>query len=402
MSRGAVIWAAGIDCAAGTGWEEAAASVASGALRTGPVRNFDASRFPPTAAGEVRRGGAVERLDTSIDRKAVFLAEAARQAAAHPHLQSFPPEKRHLLVGMGLDYLDIGGVAKISVYPPEKIAEYLHPSFKSAGEVAQQFGIAGELSVNVTACVAASQSLGLALRLLRTPAFAGAAFLAGGADSMVNPVHYMGFYKLGALSQHTEDPARACRPFDATRTGLVLGEGAALYALSREEDAPTGGALGVLAGYASTMDAYMLTDPDPSGAEVAAAALMAIADAGLTPEEIDCVHLHGTGTPKNDVAEAVALGLVFGARAREIPVYSMKGQVGHTISACGAIELMPILWSLAAQAVPVTVNFQTPDPKVPLNVVRGSPLKMKIDNVLKLNAAFGGQNTAYVVRRHGT
>lgn len=397
MSRRVAIWGVGIDCPAGTGWEEVAASVATARRSTGPVRNFDASRFPPNAAGEVKRGGEVERLPTSVDRKVVFLEESLRQLAHSPALSAFPPEKRHFFVGMGLDYLDISGLAKAGEH---RMAEFLHSSVKGARELSQRFGIIGDFSVNVTACIASSQALGLALRRLRQEAGAGSVVFAGGADSMVNPVHYMGFYKLGALSGLMEDPSRASRPFDVTRSGLVLGEGAALYALSRLEDAPKGAALAELAGYASTMDAYMLTDPDPTGTQVARAALAAIGDAGLTPDEIDCVHLHGTSTPKNDPAEAAAMKLIFGERFSDIPVYSMKGQVGHTISACGAIELAPVIWSLANQAVPVTVNFEEADPNVPLRVVRGGPLKMRINNILKLNAAFGGQNVALVIKRH--
>ncbi len=145
----------------------------------------------------------------------------------------------------------------------------------------------------------------------------------------------------------------------------------------------------------------MVTDPEPSGRSLAAAALAAIADAGITPDRIDCVHLHGTGTPKNDAAEARALGLVFGARTPELPVFSLKGQVGHLVGACGAVELLAVLDSIAHQRVLPTVNFAEADPEVPLRVVRDAPLSLRVDNVLKLNSGFGGQNSALVVRRHG-
>jgi 3-oxoacyl-[acyl-carrier-protein] synthase II len=212
----------------------------------------------------------------------------------------------------------------------------------------------------------------------------------------------MGFQKLGALSAWEGRPEEACRPFDRKRCGLVLGEGAALFALQRADDAPPGSALAEIAGYASTMDAHMVTDPDPAGTGLAAAGRKALDEAGLTPDDIDCVHLHGTGTLKNEPAEAAAMRLLFPDRWRSVPVYSMKGQVGHLIAGCGAMEMVGVLYSLLSGTAPPTVNFREQDPEAPLRVITGEPLSMEIRTVLKLNAAFGGQNTALVVKRHET
>lgn len=217
---------------------------------------------------------------------------------------------------------------------------------------------------------------------------------------MLNPLFYMGFHKLGALSNWEGDPAEACRPFDRRRCGLVLGEGAALFTLQHEESAPDGAPLAELAGYGASMDAYMVTDPEPAGRLLAEAARKAMTDAGVSPDEIDCLHLHGTGTMKNDPAEAAAVRLLFPDRYRDIPVFSMKGQIGHLIAGCGAMEMIGVLYSLVRQEVPPTVNFSELDTEVPLRVVSGRPLAMKINTVLKLNAAFGGQNTALVVKRY--
>jgi 3-oxoacyl-[acyl-carrier-protein] synthase II len=180
----------------------------------------------------------------------------------------------------------------------------------------------------------------------------------------------------------------------------VLGEGAALFTIQHEEAAAAGSIMGEIAGYASTMDAHMVTDPDPSGKALAEAAFIAMAEAKVSADDIDCLHLHGTGTLKNDPAEAAAIKRIFPERYREIPVYSMKGQVGHLIAGCGAMEMVGVLYSLKTQSVPPTANFQEPDPDVPLRVVIGSPLRVKIRNILKLNAAFGGQNTALVVKQY--
>jgi 3-oxoacyl-[acyl-carrier-protein] synthase II len=148
------------------------------------------------------------------------------------------------------------------------------------------------------------------------------------------------------------------------------------------------------------MDAYAVTDPDPSGVPAAEAVRQALDDAGIGPEQIDCVHLHGTGTSKCAPAEYNTLRLVFGEkRASEIPVYSMKGQVGHLIAACTAIEMLGVVYSLKHQVVLPTVNFSEPDPRAPLNVVKDRPLSMPIRYVLKLNSAFGGHNTALIIKK---
>jgi 3-oxoacyl-[acyl-carrier-protein] synthase II len=144
----------------------------------------------------------------------------------------------------------------------------------------------------------------------------------------------------------------------------------------------------------------MITDPQPEGTALARAALEAIEGAGITPDDIDCAHLHETGTLKNAPAEAKAMQKIFGKRSCEIPVFSLKGQVGHLIGGCGAIEVAAAIHSLRTQTVLPTVNFEEPDDDVPLRVVRDVPLCHKIDYILKLNSAFGGQNAALVLKRY--
>lgn len=214
---------------------------------------------------------------------------------------------------------------------------------------------------------------------------------------MLSHLHYMGFYNLGALSDWAGEASGACRPFDRRRCGLVIGEGAAVYLLEDEAQADPAKILCRLSGYASTMDAYMVTDPDPSAVRLAEAALLAIADAGLSPDDIDSVDLHGTGTVKNALAEAKALEIVFPGRWRDIPVFALKGQIGHLIGACGAMELLGVIDTLREQRILPSANCDEPDPELPLNIVRGQPLAMPIRHILKLNAAFGGQNTALVL-----
>jgi 3-oxoacyl-[acyl-carrier-protein] synthase II len=225
------------------------------------------------------------------------------------------------------------------------------------------------------------------------------AIVTGGVDSMLNHLHFMGFYKLGALSSWQGEASQSCRPFDALRSGLVLGEGCALFLLENEKNAKKENILAEITGYSSTMDAFMVTDPVPDGKYLAQAALEAIAKSNIEPQDIDCVHAHGTGTIKNDTAECNALKLIFGASYTQVPVFSLKAQVGHLIGACGAIEVGGVLYSIKEQVVPPTLNFEYPDPDIPLKVLT-RPLKKEIKYVLKLNAAFGGQNTALVIKKY--
>jgi 3-oxoacyl-[acyl-carrier-protein] synthase II len=391
------ITGAGVASPIGCGLAEFYSGLESGEKGTRAITCFDAAFFPSAIGGEVKRGGEVLRLPPEQDRKAVFAGMALEElfSGSDGHYSEYAPPDRLMFAGAGIDhfdlknYIDSGDSARVEWGP-----HCSHPSAVAAA-LARRYGIEGGASVNVAACVASTQSIGTAFRALRR--VPGRLAVAGGFDSMLGHLHYMGFYKLGALSESPEAPQRACRPFSKNRSGLVIGEGAAFFSL---ETVPPPGRvpLAEIAGYASTMDAHTVTDPAPEGRALAAAALAAITEAGLKPDDIDCAHLHETGTYKNALAEASAMRLIFGERYTEVPVFSLKGQTGHLIGACGALETLAVIDSLKNQRVLPTVNYEVPDPDVPLNVVRGGPLKLKVRNVLKLSAAFGGQNAALVFK----
>lgn len=398
MKRRIVITDVGVVSPVGCGFDEVCEALECGTSGIGLIQNFASDAYPCRLGAEVKEHGEVAVFPPSVDRKEVFLTSVLAQLGSGAAFQGAQPGDRLFHLGAGIDNFNLPGYTE-SVTAQGEWQPYSRNTLTVARELAQRFDIAGEVSVNLTACVASSQALGLSFRRLRHME-PGALAISGGVDSMLNPLHYMGFHKLGALSDWNGDPAQACRPFDKNRRGLVLGEGAALFTLQHEVSAAPGSILAEIAGYASTMDAYMVTDPEPTGGALARAARTAIAEAGITPDDIDCIHLHGTGTLKNEPAEAAAVRRIFPERFRDIPVFSMKGQMGHLISGCGAMEMVGVIYSLQSQSVPVTVNFSEPDPDVPLRVVTGQRLKMNIDNILKLNAAFGGQNTALVVKRY--
>jgi 3-oxoacyl-[acyl-carrier-protein] synthase II len=401
MSSRVVITAAEVVSPVGRGLEEVFAAIGRGIPGIGIIGNFDSSAYPSPYGAEVKEGGSVASHPSAVDRKELFLDQTLRRIGESASFNSAGPADRSLHIGAGLDYFDLPGYMESTTAGKGEWQDFSRDTLTMARSLARRYGIRGEVSVNVTACVASSQALGLSYRLLKRGA-PGRLIVSGGVDSMLNPLHFMGFQKLGALSSWEGRPEEACRPFDRRRCGLVLGEGAALFVLQRADDALPGSVLAEIAGYASTMDAHMVTDPDPTGTGLAAAARKALHEAGLTPDGIDCVHLHATGTLKNEPAEAAAMRLLFPDRWRSVPVYSMKGQVGHLIAGCGAMEMVGVLYSILTGSVPPTVNFRDQDPEAPLRVVTGEPLSMKIRTVLKLNAAFGGQNTALVVKRHET
>lgn len=392
-----VISDAGVVSPLGSGTEEFFRGLHAGSRGVDRITSFDARHFPSALGAEARRNGEVLQSVSSVDRKAMFMRGALDQLDCVRGIGRYPPAERLLVLGAGIDYFDFPGYVRENGSRPWS-AFSLRANRVVAG-LADDFAIAGGNFANVAACVASTQAMGLALRILRrTPE---KVIVTGGFDSMLSHLHYMGFHNLGALSSWDGDPAAACRPFDRKRCGLVIGEGAAAYVFESAAHADQDAIQCEVAGYASTMDAYMVTDPEPTGRNLANAALAAIEDAGITPDDIDSVDLHGTGTVKNALAEARAMELIFPARFREIPVFALKGQIGHLIGSCGALEVLGVIDALRYQRVLPSVNCDQPDPDVPLNVIRGEPLSLSITHVLKLNAAFGGQNTALVFRKHG-
>lgn len=366
------------------------------------IQNFDTEGFLMNAAGEIRENGQVVKTPSNIDRKIYFLDRVLDRLIENTNLDSrYEPNERIINVGSGVDYMDIFSFIKKGEYQ-KSLNEETDSYYKTAAQIkllANTKHILGGCNIFAAACVASAQAIGLSYRMLKHGM--KRAILTGGSESMISYVSYMGFYLLGAMSSDN-NPARSCKPFDLRRSGTVLGEGSAMLLLEDSALAKEETILAEIAGYGCTMDAYAITDPDPSARMLAKAIDLALKDAGIAPEVIDCVHLHGTGTLKNAPAEYLALRQVFGDRVSELPVYSMKGQIGHLIASCTAIELLGVIHSIQKQEVLPTINFEESDPEAPLFVVRDKPLSIPVKYVLKLNSAFGGHNTALIIKKHTT
>jgi 3-oxoacyl-[acyl-carrier-protein] synthase II len=273
------------------------------------------------------------------------------------------------------------------------------PSDLCVSMLAQRFALCEPPLTHVSACAAGTDALGSAFRMIASGRRRW--MMAGGADSMINPLGVAGFCSIGATSTDNDDPPRASRPFDARRSGFVLGEGAGILVLERLEDARARGAEvhAEICGYGASFDAHGISEPHPEGRGAIQAMTRALADAGIRPDEVDCVNAHGTGTPKNDPIETLAIKTVLGARAPRVPVCATKSMTGHLIAAAGAVEAIAAIAGMQASVVHPTINLDRPDPACDLDYVPNAARRYPHRTVLSNSFAFGGQNAAIVLKR---
>ena len=284
-----------------------------------------------------------------------------------------------------------------------RVPPHLHVMFPhnlAAYTVQQRFGMGGPSSTVVTACATGAQAIGdgfHAVKYGHAPLM-----IAGAAESTTHPLFQAGFAAMRALVTDSNDaPDRASRPFDATRAGFVLGEGAAMLVLEDLDHALARNATiyAEIAGYATSNDAYHPIAPHPEGAGAARAIRKALADAGVEPDDVDHVNAHAASTQAGDVSEARAIHHVFGERAPTIPVTSIKGAIGHCMAAAGTLETICALYSIRDGLIAPTRNHCHPDPEVGLDVVSGTARRKKIDVLTKHSFGLGGQNACLVIRR---
>lgn len=264
----------------------------------------------------------------------------------------------------------------------------------------REHGIRGYSTSVHTACASGGHALGLALQAMRR----GDAdhILVGGFDSMINPIGVGGFCLLGALSTDNDAPQQASRPFDLTRNGFVLGEGAAFMVLETLENAQKRGAriYAELAGEGNSLSSYRITDSHPSGDGAIQAIQAALKDANVNPDQVDYINAHGTSTKMNDFSETNAVKAVFQQKAYQIPMSSTKSLTGHLISAAGALEGAFAALSIYYGVIPMTANLQKPDPECDLDYVANAIRKKTVYIALSNSFGFGGSNSSLVFRHH--
>ena len=266
-----------------------------------------------------------------------------------------------------------------------------------ADGIAERFGTKGSPISLSTACASGASAIQLGVEAIRRGETEAA--LCIGTDGSVNAESLVRFSLLSALSTSNDPPQAASKPFSKNRDGFVMAEGAGVLVLESLESAKARGAkiLGVIEGCGEMADSFHRTRTSPDGRPTIGCMRNAIADAGLTPEDIDYINPHGTGTPENDKMECLSVAAVFGERAKGIPMSSNKSMIGHTLSAAGAVETVISLLTLEHQRLPPTINYLVPDPSLPFDVVANSARDARVTYVLSNSFGFGGQNVSLVI-----
>jgi beta-ketoacyl-acyl-carrier-protein synthase II len=388
-----------------------------------PIRTFDASGFPVRIAAEVK-GFEPERviddrkLLKSANRSHRFALAAAEQAIRDAGIAPRPETGTRwgCVVGtgmMGVPFVDLADVHRRAAPSGELDTDRLLAGDGSAADpmvfcrsqstagvalLMRRFGIRGYASSVHTACASGGQAIGTALKVIRR----GIAdrMLAGGFDSMINPVGLAGFCLLNAVSPDNDSPERASRPFDATRNGFVLGEGAGFLVLEEWESARQRGAriYAELAGDGNSLSSYRITDSHPSGDGPIQAMRQALRDAGASLADVDYLNAHGTSTPMNDRSECAAVRAVFGDDFRRVAVSSTKSVMGHLIAAAGAVEAAVCALAIHTGTLPVNANLREVDPDCDVNIVRGEPRRQRVRIALSNSLGFGGSNSCLAFR----
>jgi 3-oxoacyl-[acyl-carrier-protein] synthase II len=373
------------------------------------LTRFDPSIFRSHNAAEVNDFVPSDHLEAKrakrLDRFGQFSVVAARQALEDAHLDLASEDRDRIGTMMGSA---LGGVA----YAEDQLGLFLKQGLRavepmlaltvfggaSSCNIAIELGVRGPNSTNAMSCASGTIAVGEAFRQVRD-GYADV-MIGGGAEAPLSPLCFGAFALIRAMSTRNDDPASASRPFDRDRDGFVMGEGSAVLILEERSRAIARGApiYGEVLGYGLTNDAHHMTAPLPDGSQAARSITLALADAGIGPNDVTYVNAHGSSTPLNDPTETLAIKKVFGEHAYRMPVSSTKGYYGHALGASGAIEAAICALALQNRWVPPTVNLQTPDEACDLDYVPSAGRPAELDVVVSNSFGFGGINAAIVMR----
>lgn len=389
-----------------TTWDALRAGKSGG----GPITRFDAEKFSTRFANEVKD------FDVSLymDRKEAKRADLYTQYAVAASVQAmrdaglaeggFDPDRCGVIIGSG-----IGGLKTMEdqhtnyvTAGPKRISPFFVPMYIvdiAAGVVSMQFNARGPNFATVSACATSAHAIGMAMRTIMY----GDAdiMIAGGSEAAVTPMSVGGFASMGALSSNNDDIMHASRPFDATRDGFVLGEGAGVVVLEELAHAKARGAhiYGEVAGYGATGDAHSLTGQPDAHEGLQRSMRLALKDAGLTAADVQYINAHGTSTPLNDSNECRAIRAVFGSHADALSVSSTKSMTGHMLGAAGAVEFIACTLAIRDSVIPPTINHTTPDPECDLDVTPNVAKARTVEVAVSNSSGFGGHNVSIAVRR---
>ena len=373
------------------------------------IRSFDASGFPVRIAAEVKDFDPSEVASPKevrkLDRNVLLSLAAAKEAVADARLDAvYDPMRVGIVFGTA-----IGGFLGIMEQHevlrqrgPDRVVPTFIPSVlpdAASGQLAIAFGFRGPNYAPVSACATGSHAVGEGAEIIRRGD--ADAMLAGGAEACMHPLILAGFCAMRGLVAEEEHPPRASRPFDATRAGFVMGEGACVLVLEELETARARGATvyAEILGYGASNDAYHMAAPEPEATGVAEMMRAAQKRAGVAPEQVGYINAHGTSTPLGDLAETKAIKAVFGEHAYRLAVSSTKSVMGHLFGAAGAVEAMMCVLAVHEGMLPPTINLRTPDPECDLDYVPNEARRAKVDVALSNAMGLGGHNACVLVGR---
>ncbi|MEK6275283.1 MAG: beta-ketoacyl-ACP synthase II [Actinomycetota bacterium] len=388
-----------------TSWE----NLIAGKSGADVIKQFDASAYPVNFACELKEFDPRQWIDHKktrrMDRFAQMIVAAARQAEADSGFDVQPEAER---VGASIA-TGIGGLQAFQdCYDvllergPDRVNPFSIPQIipnMGAAWVSMELGTRGPLSSQCTACAASNMAIGEAADMIRLGR-ADVVF-AGGTEAGITPVGIAGFSAMRALSRRNDEPEKASRPFDADRSGFVMGEAGGVIVLEDIEHAHARGAkiYAELLGYGLSSDAAHVTEPDPTGKNPARAMTMAFRDAGISPEDVDYINAHGTSTPLGDASETNVIKLALGEEvARKTPVSSTKGATGHCLGAAGAVEAIFSILAVNKNVLPPTINYETPDPQCDLDYIPNEAREADVKIAVSNSFGFGGHNACIVLR----
>jgi 3-oxoacyl-[acyl-carrier-protein] synthase II len=375
------------------------------------IRSFDATGYPVRIAAEVKdfdpTSIASAKDARKLERNVLLALGAAREAVADAQLEgAYEPGRVGVLFGTAIGgFLGIMEQAEVlRERGPERVSPSFLPNVlvdTASGQLAIALGFRGPNYAPVSACATGSTAVGEAAEVIRRGD--ADAVLAGGGEACMHPLILAGFCSMRGLAAEEEHPPRASRPFDATRAGFVMGEGAAVLVLEELEAARRRGATpyAEILGYGASNDAHHLAQPDPESVGVAEMMRRALASSGVEPERVGYINAHGTSTPLGDAAETKAIKEVFGGHAHRLAVSSTKSVTGHCFGAAGAIEAMMCVLAVHEGVLPPTMNYEHPDPDCDLDYVPNEARRAQVDVALSNAMGLGGHNGCVLVGRVG-
>ena len=413
MGRRVVVTGYGIINAIGSNPDEVWSAIERGSSGVAPITRFATEGFETTFAAEVKEfdGGAIvgrkeaRRMDRYTQYAIATALQARDMAGLGPDGDQLDPTTVAVLIASamgGMETMEQGMEALITG-GPRRVGPFTVPAMLAnmgSGNVAIALGATGPNYSPVSACAASGHAIGEGYRLIQRGD--AAVVYAGGAEAPITRLSLAGYGAMGALSRRNDDPATASRPFDAGRDGFVLAEGSATLVLEDRDHALGRGATiyGEVLGYGATDDANHIVQPAPGGVGAARAMTIAMAEAGLSPNEIGYINAHGTSTPLNEKLETEAIKRAFGDAAKSVAISSTKSMTGHTLGAAGAIEAVITLLALGKQALPPTINQFERDPDCDLDYVPNHARPAAFSAAMSNSMGFGGHNVSLIFGTH--